>query len=99
MAKNADEHRNFVIPLDVDSGFVRGLIGDKDVVKLDASIGKWMKISSDSSPVTWCTIIEAVEKVLIFNYIVKWIIYLNDKLYHKLVLVVLMIKLISEIEY
>ena len=38
-------------------------------------------------------------KVLIVNYSAKWIIYLNDKLYHKLVLVVLMIKLISEIEY
>ena len=67
LAKSADEYRNFVIPLNVDSGFVRGLIGDNDVVKLDASIGKWMKISSDSSSVTWCTIIEAVENDTLDN--------------------------------
>ena len=59
LASNADEYRKLAIALDVDSGFVRGLGGDDNVVKLDEIIGKWMK--THSSPVTWRTIIEAVE--------------------------------------
>ena len=61
MAKNADEYRKLAIELDIDSGFVKGLSGDDNVVKLDEVIGKWMKTQSRSSPVTWRTIIEAVE--------------------------------------
>ena len=61
LAKNADEYRKLAIELDIDSGFVRGLSGDDNVVKLDEVIGKWMKTELRSSPVTWCTIIEAVE--------------------------------------
>ena len=67
LAKNADEYRNFAIALDVDSGFVRGLSGDNNVVKLDEIIEKWMKIRSDTSPVTWRTIVEAVESDTLGN--------------------------------
>ena len=61
MAKNANECRKLAIELDVDSEFVKGLSGDDNVVKLDEVIGKWMKTQSRSSPVTWRTIIKAVE--------------------------------------
>ena len=61
MANNADEYRKLAIALDVDRGFVKGLSGDDNVVKLDEVIGKWMITRSRSSPVTWRTIIEAVE--------------------------------------
>ena len=49
------------IELDIESGFVKGLSGDDNVVKLDEIIGKWMKTQSRSSPVTWRTIIKTVE--------------------------------------
>ena len=69
MAKNADEYRRFAIELDVDNGFVKRLSGDDNVVKLDEIIGKWMKTDSCSSPVTWRTIIEAVESDILGNYL------------------------------
>ena len=61
LANNANKYRKLAIALDVDSGFVSGLSGDDNVVKLDEIIGKWMTAQSPSSPVTWHTIIEAVE--------------------------------------
>ena len=67
LAKNADEYRKLAIELDVESGFVKGLYGDDNVVKLDEIIKKWMKIRSDTSPVTWRTIIEAVESDTLGN--------------------------------
>ena len=67
MAKNADEYRSIGIALDVDSRFVRGLSGNNNVVKLDEIIEKWMKIRSDSSPITWRTIVETVESDTLGN--------------------------------
>ena len=61
LAKNANEYRKLAIELDIDSGFVKGLSGDDNVVKLDEVIGKWVKTQLHSSPVTWRTIIKAVE--------------------------------------
>ena len=61
LANNAHQYKKFAIALDVDSGFARGLSGDDNVVKLDEIIGKWMTTQSRSSPVSWRTIIEAVE--------------------------------------
>ena len=65
LANNAHQYRKFAIALDVDSGFARGLGGDDNVEKLDEIIGKWM--TTRSSPVTWHTIIEAVESDTLGN--------------------------------
>ena len=65
LANNAHQYRKFAIALDVDSGFARGLSGDDNVEKLDEIIGKWM--TTRSSPVTWRTIIEAVESDTLGN--------------------------------
>ena len=58
LAKNAHEYEKFAIALNVDDGFVKGLSGD-GIVKLNQIIGNWM--TTRSSPVTWRTIIKAVE--------------------------------------
>ena len=59
LAKNAHEYAKFAIALDVDDGFVKGLSGDDNVVKLSEVIKKWM--TTRSLPVTWRTIIEVVK--------------------------------------
>ena len=65
LAKNAHEYKKFAIALDVDRGFAKGLSGDDNVEKLDEIIGKWM--TTRSCPVTWRTIIEAVESDTLGN--------------------------------
>ena len=59
MARNAHEYSKFAIALDVDDGFVKGLSGNDNVVKLSEIIKKWM--TTRSLPVTWRTIIEVVK--------------------------------------
>ena len=50
LARNAHEYERFAIALDVDRGFVKGLSGYDNVVKLDEIIGKWM--TTRSTPIT-----------------------------------------------
>ena len=59
LARNAHEYPKFAIALDVEDGFVKGLGGNDNVVKLSEIIGKWM--TTRSSPVTWRTIIKVVK--------------------------------------
>ena len=59
LARNAHEYPKFAIALDVDDGFVKGLSGNDNVVKLSEIIKKWM--TTCSLPVTWRTIIEVVK--------------------------------------
>ena len=65
LAKNAHQYKRFATKLGVDGGFVRGLSSDDSVEKLDEIIDKWM--TTRSSHVTWCTIIEAVESNTLGN--------------------------------
>ena len=62
LARNAHQYKKFATKLGVDGGFVRGL---NDIEKLDEIIDQWM--STRSSPVTWRTIIEAVESDTLRN--------------------------------
>ena len=55
----------FATKLGIDGGFVRGLSGDDNVEKLDEIIDQWML--TRSSPVSWRTIIEAVESDTLGN--------------------------------
>ena len=67
MAKNAHQYKRFATKLGVESGFARGLSGDDNIEKLDEIIDHWM--TTRSSPVTWRTIIEAVESDTLDNNI------------------------------
>ena len=63
LAQNANEYKKLALALDVDDGFVEGLkSSDDDIVNLDKIIRRW--IQTRCSPVTWNTIIEAVESVI-----------------------------------
>ena len=65
LAKNAHQYKKLATKLGFDGGFVRGLSGDDNVEKLDDIIDQWM--TTHSSPVTWRTIIEAVESPTLDN--------------------------------
>ena len=63
LAQNANKYKRLALVLDVDYEFVEGLkSGDDDIVNLDKVIRRWMRTCC--SPVTWNTIIEAVESVV-----------------------------------
>ena len=64
LARNAHQYKTFATKLGIDGGFVMGLSGD-NIEKLDDIIDRWM--STRSSPVSWHTIIEAVESDTLGN--------------------------------
>ena len=64
LAKNVHQYKRFATKLGVDGEFVRGLSGD-DIEELDEIIDHWM--TTRSSLVTWCTIIETVESDTLGN--------------------------------